>query len=419
MRAVRIAYLVEEFPVLSQTFILNQIRGLLARGHELEIFAEWREPSEDWVPEPLRSELRNAMRCSPPIPRSRAMRALGAIRIFARASREERDVLLRTINVSRFGSQAASLRLLYLAARLVRTPKRFDIVRACFGQNGVRALFLRESGALLGPIATSFHGYDVSEDVGEARAHYPRLFAAGEVMLPTGDSLSGDLIRLGCPSERIRVLPSAIDCELFVPPQRRPPDRPLRVVSVGRLVEKKGFAFGIEAVARAAAAGVELHYTIVGDGPLRSRLEEAARSLGVGARVSFAGALTPRGVRDQLQLAHILLAPSVTTPEGDRDARVNVIKEAFACELPVIATRHGGIPELVTDGENGILVAERDAAAIAAVIVRLDAGRSELAAMGRSSRARVVGAYDIGTTTTQLEGLLSATISTRENGISP
>ena len=105
---------------------------------------------------------------------------------------------------------------------------------------------------------------------------------------------------------------------------------------------------------------------------------------------------------------HLVLAPSVETAAGDRESRLNVVKEAFACAVPVIATRHGGIPELVDDGSTGLLVDEFDVEALAGAVANLASNHGLSAEMGRRGRATVVGTYDIETLTIKLESILAA-----------
>jgi colanic acid/amylovoran biosynthesis glycosyltransferase len=117
--------------------------------------------------------------------------------------------------------------------------------------------------------------------------------------------------------------------------------------------------------------------------------------LGLGDRVRILGWATPDQVRDGLERAHVLVAASVTARDGDEEGIPNVLKEAMACGLPVIATRHGGIPELVEHGVTGFLVAERDAAGLAERLGHLAAHPESWAALGAAGRARIEREYDI------------------------
>jgi glycosyltransferase involved in cell wall biosynthesis len=146
------------------------------------------------------------------------------------------------------------------------------------------------------------------------------------------------------------------------------------------LVEKKGTKVLIEAVA--GIAGAKL--AVIGDGPLRAALERQARKLG--ERVRFLGALRSDEVAQWMQRASVLAAPSVTAADGDAEGLPNVVVEAAASGLPVVGTRHSGIPEAVEDGATGFLVPEGDAGALAARLAELLGSQSLRREMGVAAR---------------------------------
>ena len=141
--------------------------------------------------------------------------------------------------------------------------------------------------------------------------------------------------------------------------------------------------------------GVRAEYRVFGDGPLRERLTALAGELGLGDRVVFEGRQGQEAVREGLDRADVLVAASVTAADGDEEGIPNVLKEAMASGMPVVGTRHAGIPELVDDGISGWLVPERDEAQLAEALVRLAAEPERWPAMGRAGRAKVEREYDI------------------------
>ena len=133
---------------------------------------------------------------------------------------------------------------------------------------------------------------------------------------------------------------------------------------------------------------------LVGDGPLRGELESLAASLGLGARVSFAGWRSSAEVAGEMARADLLVAPSVTARDGDMEGLPIVIVEAMATGLPIVGTRHSGIPEVVEDGVTGRLVDEGDAAALAEALVEVsDGGRRRT--LAAAARARVETAFAV------------------------
>jgi len=164
---------------------------------------------------------------------------------------------------------------------------------------------------------------------------------------------------------------------------------------VGRLVEKKGIGYVLDAVRRLIDSGIAVEYELAGEGPLRERLEAEGHRLGIGQRVRFLGWQSQQQVREALDRADLLVAASVTADNADEEGIPNVLKEAMAIGVPVLSTRHGGIPELVEDGVSGILVPERDAEALARELAGLAARPERRAELAGAGRVRVERDYDI------------------------
>jgi colanic acid/amylovoran biosynthesis glycosyltransferase len=186
-----------------------------------------------------------------------------------------------------------------------------------------------------------------------------------------------------------------VDLTLFAPPTAAAlAGRETRLVTTSRLVPKKGVEYGIRAAAALSKAGHAVQYTIVGDGQLRPHLEQLAFRLGAERIVRFLGWQRQPEVAAILADSDILLAPSVTAPDGDQEGIPVAIMEAMAMALPVVSTWHGGIPELVRDGVTGILVREGDTETLAAGVARLIEHPEVRAAMGQAGRARVAAEHN-------------------------
>jgi colanic acid/amylovoran biosynthesis glycosyltransferase len=298
------------------------------------------------------------------------------------------------------------LRLFYESLPILRKAP-YDVYHFQFGPAALNWLPLFDSGLLAGRIAVSFRGYDVSRFVREhGEGAYAPLFARADLCLPNCEYFRRRLLRLGARPSTVVVHRSGIDLARFAWSARgRPADGRVRVVSVGRLVEKKGIAYAIQAMARVARVHPDASYTVIGDGPLRGDLEQAARDCGLGSRVAFLGARPHQEIARMLDDCHILVAPSVTAGDGNEDAPVNALKEAMAMGLPVVGTRHGGIPELVEDGVSGVLVPERDPDELARALLDLMARADQWPQMGRAGRAAVERSYDLERLNDELESL--------------
>jgi glycosyltransferase involved in cell wall biosynthesis len=207
-------------------------------------------------------------------------------------------------------------------------------------------------------------------------------------------------------SPRIVRLVTGVDGERFR--RRTPYGGGFHVLAVGRLIEKKGFDVLIETAALLPSVRV----TIVGEGPLRPRLEQQIASLG--APVELAGARSPGEVRELLEGAALLAAPCVVASDGDRDTMPVVVKEALAMEVPVVASDEVGLPEVVRP-EWGRLVAPGDARALAGAIQELLAlPREERIGMGRAGRAFVLEHCSLSGETRRLAAMIAATQSNSE-----
>jgi colanic acid/amylovoran biosynthesis glycosyltransferase len=363
---MRIAFIVEVFPSLSQTFVLNQIVDLLERGHEVDIYAEVRGDSHKVHPDVEKYRLLERTYYHPPVPADRWQRLRSSAGLFLRYCLSDPVLMLRSINLLEYGKAAASLRLLHAVIPLLKKRPAYDILHCHFGLLGLKGMRLRQMGAISGRLITTFHGVDMSQNLklmGEDL--YAPLFEAGDHFLPISRYWQNRLIELGCDPAKITVHRMGIDPETFAfRPRTLSPGEPVRLISVSRLAEKKGIEYGIRAVAALVQEGLAVEYEIIGDGDLRQPLTELVQQLGVGHAVRLLGPKNHSEVQAALDQAHILLAPSVTARDGNQEGIPVALMEAMAMGLPVVSTVHSGIPELVADGRSGFLVPERDVAAL-------------------------------------------------------
>jgi colanic acid/amylovoran biosynthesis glycosyltransferase len=173
-----------------------------------------------------------------------------------------------------------------------------------------------------------------------------------------------------------------------------PRSRPL-VLSIGQLKEKKGFRYLIEACRILSDRGIDFDCQIVGDGPLRADLAAQIATSSLGDHVRLTGALPHDRVLELFDESAVFALACVTGANGDRDGIPNVILEAMAKEVPVVSTRHSGIPEAVEDGESGLLVPTGDAAALADALEQLLGDPAMRERLGRRGRAVVEERFDV------------------------
>ena len=171
-------------------------------------------------------------------------------------------------------------------------------------------------------------------------------------------------------ADKISCIYHGLDMANYQPQPLIPNGKPL-VISVGQLREKKGFSFLIEACRLLKAWGYEFECQIVGEGPLRGPLEKQIRQYSLEGMVILCGALPHQEVIQKYGQATLFVLPSTPGPDGDRDGIPNVILEALAMTLPVVSTQQSGIPEVIENGHNGLLVPSADAGALAKAMVGL------------------------------------------------
>ena len=387
---MRIAFFVSRFPSLSQTFILRQVTGLLDRGHDVAIFAEG---ADGWSPihdEVVQYGLRDRV---------------SYIGGPGKLQPSDLSVLLDLIrtrpgglrrwfggHAARYGGRVSLSRKL---SKLQGTDFDPDLIHAHFGDVAQRSLCATAVWPV--PFVASFYGADCSRLPKQRGIHfYEPLFKQASLITALSSSMEDRLRMLGCPPDRLRRQRIGVDLEEFPFRERAPKrlGRPIRILTVARLVEKKGVADSLRALARLQESQFAFRYDIVGDGPLRSRLEALAESLGISSLVTFHGSADQSAVRVAMLDADLFLLPSVTAVDGDEEGTPTVLMEASASGLPVVSTYHSGIPEVVLDGVSGVLVPEGDPPRLAQAVAYVLRSPERWAGMGRSGRAHIRRNHD-------------------------
>ncbi len=247
------------------------------------------------------------------------------------------------------------------------------------------------------PVVVSFHGADVMVDLDKPhyRAATREMLAAARLVLVRSESLARALGELDCPPEKIRLHRTGIPLDDLTFRERSwPNDGAWRFFQAGRLIEKKGFGTSLRAFAKFQKENSAAIFTLAGEGPLRAELEELARELGVHDRVRFAGFLSQKQLREAFYEAHIFLHPSELGADGNQEGVPNSMLEAMASGLPVFATRHGGIPEAIDDGASGILVKERDHAALAEALREWTRRPAELSRLAQAGAGAIAARFE-------------------------
>lgn len=445
-----IGYVLKGYPRLSETFITHEIHQLEQLGMKLRVYSV--KPGESGPMHAIVGRIHAPVRYVPEATSVSATRLLpwllANVPRFAGAHRE----LLR----DRPGAWWRTLRLaLALAWRYRRGPV-----------SGLRKVYVKEflqAGAIAAEVLRAgtvrhlhghfCHGATTVTWFASELTGLPFSFTAHAKDIYEAESNPGDLLSRklraarfattctaanhahiagrwpGC--GRVHTVYHGLDTTFFAGPGQprtadglradparaglvEPSSTPL-ILAVGRFVEKKGFAVLVEACARLAALGVSFRCLLVGeDGDERPRILRLIDEHGLGGRMAIRGAVTQEELRSIYAQAQVFCLPCLVGSNGDRDGIPNVLAEAMAMGLPAVSTAISGIPELVDDGLDGLLVPERDPEALAAALRRLLADSALRHSIGTAARAKICRVFDSRRTTVELRDLFQAAIAAAE-----
>jgi len=262
-----------------------------------------------------------------------------------------------------------------------------DAVLAEFGQSGVT---VSDACRRLGlPLIVHFHGADISKRavLDEYGARYRILFHEACAIVAVSEPMRQRLIACGAPPDRVHRNPYGVNIQAFhgATPATAGPT----FVAVGRFVEKKAPQLTILAFADVHRRDARARLRMIGTGPLVDASRDLARGLGITSAVCFLGAQPPDVIQAEMRQARAFVQHSIEASSGDAEGMPVAILEAAASGLPVVATRHAGIPEAVIDGETGLLVDEHDVAAMAAAMSKLADDPTLAGRLGKAGRDHV------------------------------
>lgn len=445
----RVGYIIRSYPRLSQTFIVNEILALEQLGVSLQLFpiTDPHEPIVQaqvaQVRAPVEYLERAASRGRAAILAEQARVALAAPGRYMRALRYVRrrqDLDEGYTSASRYECLAYAVHLAALLRREARAGRPIAHLHAHFAHDPALIALLTQ---MLTGISFSFtaHARDLVQI--PPRALVERIERATTMLTCSGTNI--DYVDEVVPAPlraKVRLIHHGVNLDGFQPlvlrqgdneagrqaddqaPASLPPGLPVSIedqevpliLSVGRLVEKKGFPDLIDACARLRESGRRLRLAIYGEGPLEPELAEQIGRLGLGDSVVLAGACSQQELIPVLQRADLFALASFVTDDGDRDGIPNVLVEAMACGLPVVSTAVAGIPELVRHDANGLLVPPRDVAALAGALEALLGDAARRRRMGAEARRTVVAQFDLRAAARQIAGLFEQAIAGGASG---
>jgi glycosyltransferase involved in cell wall biosynthesis len=393
--AAPLAVLVKTWPKLSETFILEEVLGLQRAGVVLRLYAL--EPPTDEIQHPVVREVRAPLVCVPPLAARHALGyawrhlrlAAAAPLRYGRALRAARqqDTVREFLRGGWLAAQLHDDGVAHLHVHFIHTPA--EVAAAASALGGL-------------PFSISAHAKDIYTS--RPAALQRRLRAARFTVTCT--EFNRQTLAAMAPDATVRRMYHGIDHRSFNPGRRAVPAGVPLLLAVGRLRAKKGLDTLVDACRLLHARGVAFRCQIVGYGELHERLLLQIQMHGLQDVVTLAGKLARDEVIARYAQASVFVQPSRVLADGDRDGIPNVLLEAMAMGLPVVASRVSGIPELVRHRHNGLLVEPDDAAALADAMAYVLDHPTLAASLGRSARAEVTERFDNDTNLQLLTRLL-------------
>lgn len=408
---IPVAYITHSFPLLTETFVYREVFGLKRRGFRVETFAIWKPDKNK-----LSQEARHLVESSHyvfPISWPKFFTS----HLFFLCTRPGKYLTTLFFVLTRKGESARNRRRAFIhfcdAVYLATEMKRLDIrhIHAHFAINAatIALVIFRLLGITYSFTAHNTFFIDrvlLKEKVRAARfiiaiSEFTRQFLTK--LVP--DDNIGD---------KIHIVHCALSVNDFSPPDPKPVNDVPVLLFVAHLAERKGAPVLVEACRILAERGVTFRCVIVGDGPQRTLVEQLVEQYALQEAVELTGVVFQENLKEYLNKADVFVLPCITASNGDMDGIPVVLMEAMAMEIATVSTYVSGIPELIEDGVNGLLVQEKDAVALADTLQRLLEDDELRLRLGKNGRQKVMREFDIDKTTAQLTSLFEKYLSADE-----
>lgn len=400
----RIGYVLKRYPRYSETFIVNEILAHETAGLDVEIFS-LRQPTDTFFPEQV-SAVRAPVTYLPSADLGAedfwselvwANESLGGLDGILRRARGESSRGKEVMQAIMLANVARSRGITHLHAHFATSAA--EVARLAARMAGITYSF-------------TAHAKDIFHESVEPEDLDRKLRSASAVVTVSDFNCNYLRETFGAAADRVHRVYNGLDLERF--PFTEPLDRPARVVAVGRLVEKKGFADLIDACAILAKHGRSFSCQMIGGGEEQSALADRIQRLGLTDRVEMLGPQPPSAVIAAIQSAALLAAPCIVGDDGNRDGLPTVLLEAMALGTPCISTNVTGIPEIVRDGDTGMLVPQRDPVALATAIERLLDQPNLRRRLAGNARQLIEDEFDIHENTRSIRELFASAQRTRQ-----
>ena len=318
-KKIKIAFVVGEFPVVSETFIINQVADLEDREISAAIFSFDYGSEENISERYFKHQMKDKVKYLK-MPKNKLARIIKAIPLFFKILFSKPGVLLKIFDFKKYGQEAWSLKLLFWCAPFI--GREFDIIHCHFGSIANRFLIIKDILGIKSKLVVSFYGYDVSMlPKQKGNDYYQRLIKEGDWFLVMSENMKERVTALGFASEKIEVLPVSIDVDNYPYKERNlNQDNSVNIFSVGRFVEKKGFDDFIRAMAIVKEkTNRPVSVEIVGGGPLEEELKSLTNKLNLEDTITYSGYMKIEEVIDKFLTKDLFVQPSKTAADGDME----------------------------------------------------------------------------------------------------
>ncbi|HSZ05251.1 MAG TPA: glycosyltransferase family 4 protein [Solirubrobacteraceae bacterium] len=410
---LKIAYLCSQYPAISHTFVLGEVLALRAEGADVSTFSVRRATPEHLLSEADHAAFETTYAILPPrwatllcahlrllrkAPRSYLSGFMLAMQLAPNGLRGRLWQLFYFVEAILLWSECRARGIRHIHAHFANVAADVALIAAHVGTLSERRRVWSWSFTMHGPTELSnVRHFRLAEKVRHAR-----------FVVCISDYARSQLMTLNAPTEwsKLHVVHVGVSTESFDRSRDASTTRIAnKILCVGRLVPEKGHAILLQAIATVTERGQPVHLDLIGEGPSRPALESLAERLGVRSRVNFHGAVGQDAIRRFYSQASLFCLASFA------EGVPVVFMEAMAMELPVISTRITGVPELVTDGVDGLLVVPARADQLAEAILSLLTNEPRARELGRAARAKVLSDFNLARSSEELMALFAAELA--------
>lgn len=407
---MKVLFFLHSFPCVSETFVLNQVTGLIDKGHDVKVYAWGKGDSclhEDYVKYNLNNK---TWRLYKTIPQSRIIRLITIspyiILFFMRYGKA-----FFTLFSPQYGRFSMNLTLLYISLRLIKEKWSPDVIISHFGDNGLLMNAMKKAGIVekYTPCYTFFHAHEICRMSDEELSRfYKPMFESDDYLLPISDYWRQKLLRSGANTKNVKKIHMGIDPSRFIYIEPTFKKDFITILSVGRLVGQKGYEYSIQGVASYIKNTTKkVKYLIIGKGELENHLKRLVEQLCIEEHVDFLGAQPQEVVARNMANADVFLLPSVTDDLGFMEGIPVALMEAMARGVICVSTYHSGIPELIENEVSGFLCEEKNSWEISQALMKIErCDESDIKRMSLAAREKVIAEFNVNTLLINLDKLV-------------